>query len=235
MNNKLVQDIEIAYAKLKKINEANIKIMELNNRKNEINKKYEVDKSVFTYILASIWVSFLINLFIFIGYCIIASIFKIHYSVNRFIAKAILVLFIISIVKIFLGVKNNKVKTENWWNNEALPELQQIDDSINKLNQFISSTIKNDYVLKQLRPGMRNEEAVAGIYNIVKSNYADDLSSAASIWVDQELYRLEKENAAREKEKQLAALNSRLDEINRKLDEREFIEDMILMDMAYRK
>lgn len=242
MNYKLLQDIEIAYGKLKKINEANIKIMELNNRKDEINQRYGEDKktvlgqTIYEFLIFMIPIGFVVTL---IGGALLYEyVWRKEYSNTLDLLPLCAVWLIPLFIKNIFYCKIKNKKNEKWWKTEAQAELQQIDNTINKLKQLISSTMNNDYVLSNIRPGLRNEEAIAGMYNIVKSNYADDIKTAQSIWIDQEYYRLQRENAeraARKKEQQLAALNGRLDEINSHLEHIELMEELKYWERASKR
>lgn len=257
MNEKLLYDIKIAMGKMKEAEKIEASIVnDVKQRRNEIyelQKKYEavklgrsrklVYKSIafFLIVLISLYIIFLavkMN-----GNMIVLNIG----TALCFIGPIVAVVVINRIYK--NGTKRSTARADKWWKKHGEPKEIELEAVIGNNKRVAEKVIKDDFIISRMHPGNRCTEVLSSMYRMVANGYALNFNDAYRLGVDEvlreikakeyrELLRENREWEREERQRQRDAIdniNSKLDSLNKSMAEREFYEDLILMDLASRE
>lgn len=234
MNQRLIEDLEDAFCKLKELNQISERINKLNGRIKYLNFTYDKLRDAKDRRMIYVGISFAVNFAILICYANCSETLK-HKNIVLFATAAAFIVSIFCILKHHkIRKERNKRKADSWWETNAAEEAVNISSEINDLRNYIARSIQNNYVLRAIPSNELSLDTISELHTIVECGRADTINAAISIWIDRECSRLEHDREVYQREQQLSALNDRLSDINQKLEEREFYEDIILMDLASR-
>lgn len=240
MNDRLLYDIECAFDKMKTIDSIVEEIDKYNGRTKYLNYNYEQLKK------GKDRRTLLIVLLIILD-IIIATLLLAAPNPSRFVASVALFFILIApIIEIaavqiryhFVIKKQNQKKADKWWEEEAAPEAVAIARKIDEKKREIGNIITSDYVLDAIPINELCKKTIVDIHSIVEQERANSIKAAISVWIDDEIYKMEREEEREERRRQREAindLNNKIDGLNRNMAQREFYEDLILMDLASRE
>lgn len=255
MNEKLLYDIKVAMGKMKEAEKIEASIVnDVKQRRNEI---YELQKKCEAVKLGGsrklVYKTIASFVIVLISLCIMPLTLKMNGNMLLLIGIALFLFGPIVAVSVINGIYKNGTKrsiarADKWWKKYGEPKEIELKVFIENNKRMAEEVIKDDFIISKMHSGNRCSEVLSSMYHMVANGYALNFNDAYRLGVDEvlreikaqeyrELLRENREWEREERQRQRDAIdniNNNLDRLNKNMAQREFYEDLILMELASR-